>query len=371
MQFGIFTVGDVTPTPPPGAPCPSTSASRPRLRSPEQGRGGRARRLRHGRAPQPAVRALLPHDDAGLHRGPDRRIVLSTSTTLITTNDPVKIAEDYATLQHLTDGRMDLMMGRGNTGPVYPWFGKDIRDGIPLAIENYALLRRLWTEDVVDWAGKHRSPLQSFTPRPARSTAFRRSSGTVRSAAPRSPSRPPTTATASSTTTSSGRSATPSRWCSSTAAASSTTATAPPTRRSSGSAARSSCARTARTPCASSALLRQRARLRPRPLARGLQPGDAAHRGQPAAGDRAVPAMADDVGDYQRQLFLMDHAGLPLRPCSSSSRSSAVRSCRSCAGSLDAPAAPGSRRADPRGLVSGSRRWRSSPSREGRSADDR
>ena len=38
------------------------------------------------------------------------------ATTLITT-DPVRIAEDYATLQHLTDGRMDLMLGRGNTGP--------------------------------------------------------------------------------------------------------------------------------------------------------------------------------------------------------------------------------------------------------------
>ena len=34
-------------------------------------------------------------------------------------------------LQHLADGRVDLMLGRGNTGPVYPWFGKDIRDGIP------------------------------------------------------------------------------------------------------------------------------------------------------------------------------------------------------------------------------------------------
>jgi putative FMN-dependent luciferase-like monooxygenase len=95
-------------------------------------------------------------------------LILSTSTTLITTNDPVKIAEDYATLQHLADGRVDLMMGRGNTGPVYPWFGKDIRDGIALAVENYALLRRLWTEDVVTWEGKYRTPLQSFTatPRP-------------------------------------------------------------------------------------------------------------------------------------------------------------------------------------------------------------
>ena len=74
------------------------------------------------------------------------RLILSTATTLITTNDPVKIAEDYAMLQHLADGRVDLMLGRGNTGPVYPWFGQDIRDGIPLAVENYALLRRLWRE---------------------------------------------------------------------------------------------------------------------------------------------------------------------------------------------------------------------------------
>jgi len=97
-----------------------------------------------------------------------KRLLLSTSTTLITTNDPVKIAEDYAMLQHLAGGRVDLMMGRGNTGPVYPWFGKDIRHGLALAVENYDLLRRLWREDVVDWEGRFRTPLQSFTstPRP-------------------------------------------------------------------------------------------------------------------------------------------------------------------------------------------------------------
>lgn len=96
------------------------------------------------------------------------RIVLSTSTTLITTNDPVRIAEEFATLQHLADGRVDLMLGRGNTAEVYPWFGRDIRDGIPLAVENYALLRRLWDEEVVDWSGRFRSPLHRFTstPRP-------------------------------------------------------------------------------------------------------------------------------------------------------------------------------------------------------------
>ena len=86
-----------------------------------------------------------------------KQIMLSTSVTLMTTNDPVKVAEDYAMLQHVAKGRLDLMVGRGNTVPVYPWFGKDIRQGVALALENYNLLHRLWREDVVDWEGSFRT----------------------------------------------------------------------------------------------------------------------------------------------------------------------------------------------------------------------
>jgi alkanesulfonate monooxygenase SsuD/methylene tetrahydromethanopterin reductase-like flavin-dependent oxidoreductase (luciferase family) len=114
----------------------------------------------------PPFVASQPDRDARLHRRRQtERIILSTATTLITTNDPVLIAEDYAMLQHLLDGRVDLMMGRGNTGPVYPWFGKDIRQGIPLAIENYACCtasgaRTSWTGRAVPHpaAGLHLHP---------------------------------------------------------------------------------------------------------------------------------------------------------------------------------------------------------------------
>lgn len=97
-----------------------------------------------------------------------KTLKLTTSTTLITTNDPVRLAEEYAMLQHLAKGRMDLMLGRGNTAPVYPWFGKDIRQALPMALENYNLLHKLWNEDVVDFEGRFRTPLQGFTstPRP-------------------------------------------------------------------------------------------------------------------------------------------------------------------------------------------------------------
>ncbi|MGW4466396.1 LLM class flavin-dependent oxidoreductase [Micromonospora sp. NPDC004704] len=168
MQFGIFTVGDVTTDPTTGRT--PTEAERIKamvaiaLKAEEVGLDVVAMGEHHN----PPFVPSSPTTMLGYVAAQTKRIVLSTATTLITTNDPVKIAEDYAMLQHLADGRVDLMMGRGNTGPVYPWFGKDIRAGIPLAVENYALLHKLWREDVVDWTGKFRTPLQSFTstPRP-------------------------------------------------------------------------------------------------------------------------------------------------------------------------------------------------------------
>ncbi|MER6398406.1 LLM class flavin-dependent oxidoreductase [Kitasatospora sp. NPDC001603] len=168
MQFGIFTVGDVTPDPTDGRV--PTEHERIKamvaiaLKAEEVGLDVFATGEHHNPPFVPSSpTTLLGHIAARTEK-----LVLSTATTLITTNDPVKIAEDYATLQHLADGRVDLMLGRGNTGPVYPWFGQDIRQGIDLARENYALLRRLWREDVVDWEGRFRTPLQAFTstPRP-------------------------------------------------------------------------------------------------------------------------------------------------------------------------------------------------------------
>ncbi|MFJ1791407.1 LLM class flavin-dependent oxidoreductase [Kitasatospora griseola] len=168
MQFGIFSVGDVTTDPTTGR----TPSEHERikamvaiaLKAEEVGLDVFATGEHHN----PPFVPSSPTTMLGYIAARTEKLILSTSTTLITTNDPVKIAEDFAMLQHLAGGRVDVMMGRGNTGPVYPWFGKDIRQGIPLAVENYALLHQLWREENVDWQGRFRTPLQSFTstPRP-------------------------------------------------------------------------------------------------------------------------------------------------------------------------------------------------------------
>jgi len=168
MQFGIFTVGDVTPDPTTGrAPTEHERIEAMvtlALKAEELGLDVFATGEHHN----PPFVPSSPTTMLGYIAARTERLILSTATTLITTNDPVKIAEDYAMLQHLAGGRIDLMLGRGNTGPVYPWFGQDIRNGIALAYENYGLLRRLWREAVVDWEGRFRTPLVGFTstPRP-------------------------------------------------------------------------------------------------------------------------------------------------------------------------------------------------------------
>ena len=169
MQFGIFTIGDVTTDPTTGR----TPSEHERIRATvelamkaeEVGLDVFATGEHHN---PPFIAPANPPILMAYLAAKTEKIILSTATTLITTNDPVRIAEDYAYAQHLAEGRIDLMMGRGNTGPVYPWFGKDIREGIGLAVENYALLHQLWREEVVNWEGKFRTPLHGFTatPRP-------------------------------------------------------------------------------------------------------------------------------------------------------------------------------------------------------------
>jgi len=173
MQFGVFTIGDLTTDPVHG----ETPTENARIKATveiakhaeEVGFDVFATGQHHN---PPFAAPGNPPTLLAYLAAQTERIILSTATTLITTMDPVRLAEDYAYLQHLADGRVDLALGRGNTGPVYPWFGQDIRAGISLAVENYNLLHRLWREEQVDWQGQHRTPLANFTstPRPLDNT---------------------------------------------------------------------------------------------------------------------------------------------------------------------------------------------------------
>ena len=96
------------------------------------------------------------------------RILLSTGVTVLSLLDPVRVAEDYATLDQLSGGRLELMIGKGNDVRDYSLFGLKDNQKWEYQEEKFVLLRRLLLEKEVTWSGEFRPPLDAVTtlPRP-------------------------------------------------------------------------------------------------------------------------------------------------------------------------------------------------------------
>ncbi|MEV7184861.1 LLM class flavin-dependent oxidoreductase [Kitasatospora sp. NPDC093102] len=95
-------------------------------------------------------------------------IRLFTTVTVLSILDPVRVAEDYAMLDQLSGGRLELIIGKGNDPRHFGMFGLPEERQWEALAENYALLRRLWREEKVAWEGSTRPPLKDATvwPRP-------------------------------------------------------------------------------------------------------------------------------------------------------------------------------------------------------------
>lgn len=96
------------------------------------------------------------------------RIRLGTGVTLLANLDPVRVAEDYATVDAISNGRVELSVGRGILVDTYEVFGQKPDESRERFRENLELLRRLWSERDVTWSGRFRAPLDRVTvePRP-------------------------------------------------------------------------------------------------------------------------------------------------------------------------------------------------------------
>lgn len=94
---------------------------------------------------------------------------LSTGVALAANLDPVRVAEDYATIDAISNGRVEPCFGRGTLFPdVYSEFGQDEAFASERFAESLELILRLWSEEEVTWTGRHRAPLHHATvhPRP-------------------------------------------------------------------------------------------------------------------------------------------------------------------------------------------------------------
>jgi probable LLM family oxidoreductase len=104
---------------------------------------------------------------AGAERTSDIR--LTSAVTVLSSDDPVRVFQDFATLDLLSGGRAEIMAGRGSFIESFPLFGYDLEDYDALFSEKLELLMKLGISERVTWSGGHRAPIENrgVYPRPA------------------------------------------------------------------------------------------------------------------------------------------------------------------------------------------------------------
>ncbi|MDB4927234.1 LLM class flavin-dependent oxidoreductase [Mucilaginibacter sp.] len=97
-----------------------------------------------------------------------KRIRLTSAVTVISAADPVRVFQNFATLDLISNGRAEIVAGRGSFIEAYPLFGYKLQDYDPLFAEKLDLLLKIRDNEVVTWSGKFRAALtgQAIYPRP-------------------------------------------------------------------------------------------------------------------------------------------------------------------------------------------------------------
>ncbi|RHW43378.1 LLM class flavin-dependent oxidoreductase [Neobacillus notoginsengisoli] len=168
MEIGLYTLGDIGPEPFSG----KTISAHQRIReiieaaklAEEAGLDlfgvGEHHRLDYAVSSIPVVLAAIAQVTS--------RIKLTSATTVLSTVDPVRLFEDFATLDLISDGRAEIISGRGAFIESFPLFGYDTNDYDALFTEHIELFLKLNKHKRVTWNGQFRPPLRNaeIAPRP-------------------------------------------------------------------------------------------------------------------------------------------------------------------------------------------------------------
>ncbi len=168
MELGIYTFAEVTPDPRTGRAVSPARRLRDLLEEAELADqiGLDVYGVGEHHRPEFAVSAPAVVLAAVAER--TSRIRLTSAVTVLSSDDPVRVFQDFATLDLLSEGRAEIMAGRGSFIESFPLFGFALDDYNDLFAENLDLLLALRDAEHITWSGRHRAPLtgQGVYPRP-------------------------------------------------------------------------------------------------------------------------------------------------------------------------------------------------------------
>jgi len=168
MEIGIYTFVENTPLPGSGQPRSPEVRVRHLLEEIELadqagldlfGIGEHHREEYLSSAPVPLLAAAAMRTES---------IRLSSAVTVLGSEDPVRVFQQFSTLDILSEGRAEMMVGRGSFIESFPLFGYDLQDYDELFSEHLALLQMLQESKIINWPGGHRSAIddRGVYPRP-------------------------------------------------------------------------------------------------------------------------------------------------------------------------------------------------------------
>src|ERR671938_224038 len=168
MKLGIYTFAERTPDPRTGRTVSPQERLRDLLEEIELADEVGLDVFGVGEHHRPEFAVSAPAVVLGAAAARTRRIRLSSAVSVLSSDDPVRVFQSFAHVDLISDGRAEIMAGRGSFIDSFPLFGYGLGDYDQLFSEKLELLLKVRDSERVTWAGKHRPPLEDagVYPRP-------------------------------------------------------------------------------------------------------------------------------------------------------------------------------------------------------------
>jgi probable LLM family oxidoreductase len=168
MEMGVFTFAELYPDPQSGATIPPAQRLRDLMEEMALADQLGLDVFGVGEHHRPDFTVSAPAVVLGAAAERTRRIRLTSAVSVLSSDDPVRVFESFATVDLLSGGRAEIMAGRGSFTESFPLFGYDLADYDELFAEKLDLLLQLRAAERVTWRGRHRPPIDGLPvhPRP-------------------------------------------------------------------------------------------------------------------------------------------------------------------------------------------------------------
>src|ERR1044071_2676523 len=167
MELGLYTFADVSPEPGPGAVGPHERL-RNLIEEIELADQVGLDVFGLGEHHRPDYAASAPAVILAAAAERTKRIRLTSAVTVLSSDDPVRVFQQFSTLDLLSGGRAEIMAGRGSFIESFPLFGYDLGDYDELFSEKLEMLLQLNKNEILSWKGKHTQTInqRGVYPRP-------------------------------------------------------------------------------------------------------------------------------------------------------------------------------------------------------------